>query len=179
MPKRCSSALKSAFTSWSCASRSGRLNQLTLYTSMSSRARKSRATMSITLTCPPWELNSTSLRIPAAATDSPMSVHSRRMVSALSVSVPGKRACSGLRPTACVGSTNTFNTGARCASAAASTPSTSTVSTLNGKCGPCCSVAATGNTAMVCAASPLWIRLAKSRVERSAQNRDLVVMGQS
>ena len=44
----------------------------------------------------------------AAATDSPISVHSRMMGSALRVSVPGKRACSGLKPTACVGSTSTY-----------------------------------------------------------------------
>ena len=45
----------------------------------------------------------------------------------------------------------------------------SVASTESGRCGPCCSMAATGRTATVCAAWPLACRRAKSRVVRSAQ----------
>jgi hypothetical protein len=172
MPKRCSAALNKAFTSRPCASAIGRLNQLTLYTSRPRRARRSRATRSITLTCPPWALNSTSFFTPLAATDSPISVHSRITVSAFSVSVPAKRACSGLNPTAIVGRNSTGRSAASCGSAAATMPVTRSVSTDSGRCGPCCSVAATGSTATVRAASSK----PKSVVVRSDQKRGGVNM---
>jgi hypothetical protein len=61
---------------------SGRLYQLVLYTISPQRLRSSRATMSIRLTWPPWELNSTSFLTPARATLSPSSVHSAMTVGA-------------------------------------------------------------------------------------------------
>ena len=174
MPKRCSCALNSAATDAPAASSSGKLNQLTLYTSRPSRARRSRATTSSKPTCPPWALSSTSFLTPVAATDSAMSVHSRMMVSALSVRVPANAVCSGLKPTACVGRNSTDWLAARCGSAAATTPSTRVVSTFSGKCGPCCSIAATGNTATVRDRSSAW----KSGDLRFAQWRmGDVVMG--
>ena len=63
---------------------------------MPSRVRSSRATTSISPTWPPCVLNSTSLFTPLADTLSAMSVHRRITVSAFSVSVPAKAACSGL-----------------------------------------------------------------------------------
>src|SRR5450830_921059 len=69
--------------------------------------------MSSTLTCPPWLLNNSSLRTPARATHSPSSTHSRITVSGDSVSVPAKRWCSGLRPTAWVGRNSAGNVAGR------------------------------------------------------------------
>ena len=54
-------------------------------------------------------------------------------------------------------------------------PGTLTLSSDSGRCGPCCSVAATGRTATVAAGSSA----AKSRVVRSAQKRGRVAMAAS
>ena len=123
--------------------------------------------MSITLTCPPCALSSTKVFTPLAATDSPISVHKRITVSARKVKVPAKRACSGLKPTIWVGKNNTGRSQAKWGKLACTTPLTKSVSTDKGKCGPCCSVAATGNTATVRGKS----NCAKSAVLRSAQKR--------
>ena len=71
------------------ASGSGRLNQLALYTSRSQRVRSSRATMSITLTWPPWPLNNSSFFTPHGPRIRLISVHSAITVAGDSVSVPG------------------------------------------------------------------------------------------
>ena len=123
-------------------------------------ARSSRATMSIAPTWPPCALNSTSFFTPARATPAPISFHMRMSVSADSVSVPAKRACSGLRPICCVGRNSTGSPAGSSGKDAATMPSASTVSTPSGRCGPCCSVAPSGSTATVEAASSP----AKSRV---------------
>ena len=106
--------------------------------------------------------------MPLAATHSPSSVHTRISVSALSVRVPAKAACSGEKPVVCVGKNNTaLSASAACsgAQAAAMMPSAKSLSTLSGRCGPCCSVAATGKTAM----ARLRSSEAKSVVLRCAQ----------
>ena len=167
MPKRCSCALNCAATESPRSSTSGRLNELTLYTSMPRRVRRSRATTSSSPTLPPCALRSTSFFTPVVATDSASSVQSRITVSAFSVSVPAKRVCSRLKPMDCVGKNSTGTSAFKCASAAVTTPLTSVVSTLSGRCGPCCSMAATGSTAMQRARSSR----AKSVVFRSAQKR--------
>ena len=179
MPKRCSWASNRRFRSSPCGLVSGRLNQLTLYTSRFSRARRSRATTSSKPDCPPCALSSTSLRTPAAATLSPISVHSCIRVLALSVRVPANAACSGLKPTACVGKNRALTSGGMCGRAWAMTPSTRRLSTHSGRCGPCCSVAATGSTAISCALRPWSCAWAKSRAVQSAQKWDGVLMGAS
>ncbi len=67
------------------------------------RTRNSRATMSSIGTLPPWLLTSTSLRTPARATLSPISVQARISVSAERVSVPGEAMCSFDLPIAWTG----------------------------------------------------------------------------
>ena len=52
---------------------------------------------------PPWLLMMTSLRIPARATLSPISMNARSAVSGESVSVPRNARCSSEAPTACTG----------------------------------------------------------------------------
>jgi NAD(P)-dependent dehydrogenase (short-subunit alcohol dehydrogenase family) len=99
-------------------------------------ARSSRATMSIAPTCPPCALNNTSFFTPARATPAPISFHMRISVSADSVSVPAKRACSGLRPICWVGRNSTGSAAGSSGSDAATMPSASTVSTPSGRCGP-------------------------------------------
>jgi len=110
--------------------------------------------------------------MPARATLSPSSVQSAISVAGASVSVPGKRMCSGLRPTFCGGKNNTGSSGGNSGSAASITPWSSVASTDTGRCGPCCSVAATGNTATVRSMPGDAASCAKSRVPRSAQKRD-------
>ena len=168
MPKRCSCALNRPCTSggW------GRLNQLALYTSRPWRWRSSRATMSITATLPPWLLKISSFFTPALATQAPSSVHKAITVAGERVSVPGKFSCSVLRPMFCGGKNSAGTSAPRWGRAASITPCSSVASTDSGRCGPCCSTAATGSTATSCAAWPVLCSAAKSRVERSAQKRD-------
>ena len=168
MPNRCSWALNCAFTS----SGSGRLNQLLLYTSKPCCMRSSRATMSITLTCPPWPFSRSSFLIPARATQAPISVHKAMMVAGDKVSVPAKDVCSVLKPIFCGGRNSTGRSAGNCGSAASITPCNSAASTFSGRCGPCCSTAATGNMAIVSAARPFVCASEKSCALTSAQSRE-------
>ena len=66
-----------------------------------------------------------------------------------SVSVPGKALVLGAQAHGLRGQKQHRQVGRQmCGRVAATTPSTRSVSTLSGRCGPCCSVAATGSTAM-------------------------------
>lgn len=112
-------------------------------------ARSRRQTMSTTCGCPPRLFSSTSLRTPARATLCPILVQSAISVSALAVSVPGKRMCSTDSPMACTGSTSSGSASGSSARVRVSTPSLMVRSTETGRCGPCCSMAATGRTATV------------------------------
>ena len=86
--------------------------------------------------------------------------------------MPAKAACSGLKPTAWVGKKRAGVSWAICGMACAMMPSTKAVSTRNGKWGPCCSVAATGNTATRLAILPSAWHAAKFWVVQSAQYRE-------
>ena len=89
------------------------------------------------------------------------------------LSVPGKPACSSLAEIATVGAT-TNSSPVICSSrnARVTTESIMMVSVSKGRCGPCCSVAPSGNTATVCAVSSS----AKSVVLQSAQWRGMSFM---
>ena len=111
--------------------------------------RNSRATTSINPALPPWALNISNFLMPVRATPSPMSHHCEMRCAGDRLSVPSYAKCSLLKPTHCVGSTNTGSAGCKCVSAALTMALTKSVSTDNGKCGPCCSVAPKGSTATV------------------------------
>ena len=78
-------------------------NQLAATVSILCLTRRSRATMSIGAICPPWEFRSTSFFTPAAATQSPISIHIAIKVWAEKVSVPSHSECSFDFPTGSVG----------------------------------------------------------------------------
>ena len=71
------------------------------------RTRNSRTTASMTGTLPPCEFMKMSLRHPARATLSPISVQARVTVSIEKVSVPGYSMCSFDLPIAWIGRINT------------------------------------------------------------------------
>ena len=125
--------------------------------------------MSMIETCPPWALKIRSLCTPLRATEAPISFQTRIRVSALRVRVPGKRWCSLLLPKAWVGSTKAVAEAPIWGKARSTMALTRSVSTPVGRCGPCCSVAATGRTATTWAIWPAARRRAKSRVLRADQ----------
>ncbi len=112
------------------------------------------------------ELARTSLRTPARAMLSPISVSRRICVSAEMVMVPGKATCSSDLPIQTVGRKVTGRSFGRRARTAATLPSAMTVSTATARCGPCCSTAAMGRTAIHAAVSP-------------ARNSSVVISAQS
>ena len=75
--------------------------------SIRQRMRSASAVASIAATLPPCEFITTSLRQPARATLSPISVQARIAVSGDSVSVPGYSECSPETPTVCSGRNRT------------------------------------------------------------------------
>src|SRR5437773_2665842 len=107
-----------------------------------------------------------SLRTPARATLRPTSVHASASVWSATVSVPGNATCSVLRPTFMAGNTSSAGAAGCRVSAARTSPSLISASVARGRCGPCCSTAATGSSATVCSAS----MRAKSVVVQSCQN---------
>ncbi len=131
--------------------------QLVVTASRPCWARRSCATSDIAALLPPWLVTITSLRMPAATTPDPSSIHDFNATLVDSVTVPGKSVCSVERPTGWIGmkvagmvSGSRVRTRARKASAIS-------VSVSSGKCGPCCSVAASGSTAIQCAVPPFGI----------------------
>ena len=136
--------------------------------SMPKRTRSSRAAVAITEALPPCELASTSLRRPARRTPSPVSTSTRSSVSADSVSVPGDRMCSFDLPIDWIGSTSTRNSAGNRRFRQASMPSAMATSVITGRCGPCCSVAATGRMAMVFSGSSPSKSFVVSSAQRNA-----------
>ena len=138
-------------------------------TSMPRRTRSSRARMPMTSILPPCELAITILRKPARCTPSPISTQMRTRLSAEWVIVPGERRCSSDFPIVCVGRTSTPRSSGRRASTVLIRPSPMAVSVRTGRCGPCCSVAATGRIATVefgsSAANSLDLSSAQNRLE--------------
>ena len=204
---RCSMTLVSTsppcspcFSSVSEKSPSGRPkeNQSHVTTSIPRRLRRSLATTSAICGWPPWELKSTSLRTPARATDSPMSVQTAVSVEALREMVPAKSSCSTDLPYGTGGRRRNVvsgeETGARAPSGAAgdsdddalassssrrssnarfNTPALMAASTHTGRCGPCCSIAPTGRSATHASAS----RASNSAVVRSVHSRSATARG--
>jgi hypothetical protein len=115
---------------------------------------------------PPWLLTITSRRMPARATLSPISVHSRIRVSADNVSVPGNAWCSLDLPIGIIGRNVAGRSAGRRRSTSSTMPWLMQASTQTGRCGPCCSTAATGSTAIVRSVSSA----AKSAVVISCHN---------
>ena len=107
-----------------------------------------------------------SLRQPVRATLSPISVQARVTVSAEKVSVPGYSICSFDLPIAWMGRKRTGRSFGTRSIARARYPSLMNLSTPTGRCGPCCSIAATGSTATTL----LMSAAAKSRQLISAQS---------
>ena len=94
-----------------------------------------------------------------------MDNHSPSKACSSTLNVPLKAVCSRLSPTVSAGNTSTeLSAGKRCI-IRRTTPSLMTASVDSGRCGPCCSTAATGSSAIVRAASTL----AKSVVRMSCQ----------
>ncbi len=141
---------------------------------MPSRTRKSRVTMPTTSVLPPCELAITILRKPARCTPSPISNQLRMRLSAEWVMVPPERRCSSDFPIVWVGRNSTRRSPGRRASTVLIRPSAIAVSVMTGRCGPCCSVEATGRIATVALGSSP----ANSLDLSSAQNR-LVIMSPS
>ena len=117
---------------------------------MPSRARRSRATSSIAATLPPWLVTRTSLRSPARARLSPISVQARdRGRGRQRQRARDKPRCSARLPTRCTGRNVTGRrVGQDLARRAPDRPRRCKLSTPSGKCGPCCSTAASGSTAI-------------------------------
>ena len=97
--------------------------------------------------------------LPTAATESPISVHIAIKVCAECVKVPGQAMCWSDLPTDIVGRKIAGQSAGINGRHAAISPFAIAVSTDSGKRGPCCWMAATGNTATI---APLSSR-AKSR----------------
>src|SRR5262249_19843373 len=136
-------------------------------TSMSSRTRNSRATIPTTSVLPPCELAMTILRRPARYTPSPISTQLRTRFSAEWVMVPPERKCSLDFPMVWIGRNSTRRSSGRRASTVSIRPSAIALSVMTGRCGPCCSVEATGRIATV----ELGSSPANSLDLSSAQNR--------
>ena len=100
---------------------------------------------------PPWLFRITSRRTPARATLSPISVHSASSVSTEPVSVPGNLMVLDRQPDRLRRQHQHRRVLGQLASARATMPWLIVVSTEIGRCGPCCSIAATGSTATVSA----------------------------
>src|SRR5262245_532623 len=116
---------------------------------------------------PPCELAMIILRKPARCTPSPISNQVRMRLSAEWVMVPPERKCSLDFPIVWVGRNSTRRSSGRRASTVLINPSAIAVSVMTGRCGPCCSVEATGKIASVeFGSSP-----ANSLDLSSAQNR--------
>ena len=127
--------------------------QLVLTASMPNFTRSSRVTMPMISSLPPCDLTTTIFFMPARATDAPSSVQASISVFAGSVNVPGARRCSLDFPTAWTGRMRiSISAGSRGATVSI-IPFMIVVSVETGRCGPCCSIAATGRTAIVASAS--------------------------
>src|SRR3981189_165035 len=111
--------------------------------------QRARPTMPITSLLPPCELTMTSLRKPARCTPSPISHQMRVRFSAEQVIVPAERRCSLDFPIVWTARNSTRRSSGRRASTVLIMPSAIAVSVITGRCGPCCSVAATGRVARV------------------------------
>src|SRR6516165_10849162 len=120
------------------------------------------------------ELAMTILRKPARCTPSPISNQLQMRLSAEWVMVPPERRCSLDFPIVWVGRNSTLRSSGRRPSTVLIRPSAIAVSVKTGRCGPCCSVEATGKIASVeFGSSP-----ANSLDLSSAQNR-LAIMSPS
>ena len=145
--------------------KSTKSHQFAQTASIPCRTRRSRATISITGGLPPWLLKKTTRRRPARTTLSPIEFHCCIKVSAETDNVPAKRLCSSLLPTICIGIVSTEASAGSRSRANANTPALMLLSTDTGRCGPCCSMAASGCSATARAVSSN----AKSSVPSSCQ----------
>ena len=108
---------------------------------------KSRTRFSSTPRLPPWPLTMTRLRAGSERTSSRVRSRTTAMkFSSVRQSVPGAQSCSRDRLIETVGSCHRSNASPHRAMIRRVSSSAMTTSVLSGRCGPCCSIAPTGNS---------------------------------
>src|SRR6516164_9617504 len=111
-------------------------------------ARRSCATTLMAALLPPWLVTITSFFTPARATLSPSANQVLSATSVGKVSVPGESICSVEMLTGCSGRRVTGTASGRSSRTRGKYACAIITSVPSGKCGPCCSVAASGRTSI-------------------------------